>query len=337
MAVQGYPHPNYVSVFCKKCNTDKIYDDHVTGDCICTLCGLVLQDNRISDEAEWRNYRPDVSGQNQDKSRVGMTSQLPSFGNGSELSTSISGGSFYSKNNEQHAVSSNAYSEPRSIQKMQRLQNGSLHCPKTRKIMRVQREISTLSDNYELSQGVQIEAKKIAHKAFTKDWINRPIDHFSVSAACILIATRQQGHPRDTKEFCQYFKLKVQKVNELIQNITQHMCLKAYNYESDLQRYGSLAKMKHKQIEQSIVIFHDIKEILTLCHKPMNKIAIALFFAGNKTEQEKDVILRVTGLCPLVFERLCDNITTSSKYKEIRAHTKGIFDQIVIHDTSLQH
>lgn len=297
---------------CKKCVNSVIQDDLTNGNAVCTGCGLVLEDIRISDEAEWRNFSPDVSGACQDKSRVGY---------GKDLFTTISS---KGQSNQVHGTDTQESGSIRSIQTMQRLQQRSQVRGVKGKIAQAYQEIETLCDNFELNQSVKMESRKVAEQAFTENWISRIDDNFITSAACVLIGTRQQGFPRQPTEFCSHFKLNIQDVTKVIKVICKDLRLRKYNYDGDLRRYGKLARMDHIQIEQATAILPTISDMSTLSHKPIYLVAMALFFASKRTDDIKKTITRVTKLSPPAFNRLYEDISHSDEYKEMMARKEGI-------------
>ena len=82
MTSQSYYHPRYVVMKCQRCGEDDFVEDERSGDTICRECGVVFQEKRMSEEAEYRLFRDDTSSHK--RQRVGpsynpyITPSLPS-------------------------------------------------------------------------------------------------------------------------------------------------------------------------------------------------------------------------------------------------------------------
>ena len=57
---------------CPACNKTSLVVDHTSGELLCSVCGIVISENRESVDPEWRSFANDGA----DKSRVGSGTSI---------------------------------------------------------------------------------------------------------------------------------------------------------------------------------------------------------------------------------------------------------------------
>ena len=58
---------------CPACNKTSLVVDQTSGELLCSICGIVISENRESVDPEWRSFANDAGG---DKSRVGSGTSI---------------------------------------------------------------------------------------------------------------------------------------------------------------------------------------------------------------------------------------------------------------------
>jgi len=165
---------------CPDCrSSDDIIDDPKSGRKICTKCGLVLENQLISDQSEWRTFADGDKG-GPDPNRVGQAAHYL-LSEGGDLSTTI--GDKSSLSNAQRAIGGN--------QSQSKLARGI-------------REISSYCSRLSLPKDVQNFAGELMKELTSKKEMKGRKTTVMV-ATCVYIAAKQCHCDRPLKELCEEF------------------------------------------------------------------------------------------------------------------------------------
>lgn len=171
---------------CKKHGDTNLTEDHATGDIICTVCAIVVEERMLTDEAEWRCFGDDTQGEKWSKSRAG-DAENPFLSADFNLGTTIK---MFAPT---PAASSNNYSSNIVKQYQRRsVDNALKHAFK---------EIATMGDRLNLPSSVLAKANALYSRLYRRIKLKGnklPVD--SKAAACMYIACKEEECSRTVQE-----------------------------------------------------------------------------------------------------------------------------------------
>jgi len=180
-----------VTVRCPECGSSDLIVDSEMGEYVCGRCGLVIEENMPSQEAEWRAFTP----QERDaRARAGTPTDFSHYDKG--LSTVI-------------RVEKDAFGRPLSPkvkQQMWRLRRwqtrSKVHASQSRNLMLAMSELQRLSDILYMSSSVHDMAAIIYRKALNEGLVRgRSIG--GIVAGALYAAVRFTKVPRTLKEIAE--------------------------------------------------------------------------------------------------------------------------------------
>jgi len=166
-------------VRCPDCKTSTVIEDYQQGTMVCQSCGIVVQKQVISDDAEWRDFADDM-GNRGDMNRVGMAENPILAGSGG-LSTMIGTGGSAGMVRVQHASALDATTRAltNAYWRLQRIA-ADIGLPK----MAVDRTLETLKRVYECPD------------------FKRRKNSEAIIIACLYGVCKKENLPRTLKELC---------------------------------------------------------------------------------------------------------------------------------------
>lgn len=207
-AKELYVHKNVAAmnnrVCCKYHPDAHLIDDESTASMICPECGLVVADQMISEEAEWRNFADDSREQNWSRSRVGAAENrfMSSTGN---LETSITA---IDKMNE--------YGQ--AIVKRQKQRSAD------KAMKSAFRLISEMSDRINLPDSVTEKAQYLYHKVYQMRRLKgNVIENDAKTTACVYIACHEEHCPRTLKEISAISEISARLINKTQRQIRKEL------------------------------------------------------------------------------------------------------------------
>lgn len=180
-----YVHKNVAAlnnkVCCKYHPEAHLIDDEGTASMICSECGLVVVEQMISEEAEWRNFSDDTRDEGWGRSRVGAAENrfLSAATNLQTFISSVDRMSEYGQ----------------TIVRHQKRRNGD------RAIIIASRLIEEMCDRINLPASVCTRAQNLYYRVFQNRRLKgNVIECDAKTAACLFIACDQENCPRTLKE-----------------------------------------------------------------------------------------------------------------------------------------
>lgn len=160
-----------------------VTDDH-TGDLLCSICGYVIDERIICNEAEWRNFEDDSNAAKYLKSRVGGN-ENPFLGDNTNLGTIVQiTGNDERQSNYGESIK-NAYKK-RSVD---------------RALTVAFSRIAEMCDRMQLPEAVAQTAKKLYHDAYRCFKLKGQIQMADAKvAAAVYIACRKEQCSRSSRE-----------------------------------------------------------------------------------------------------------------------------------------
>lgn len=190
-----------VRMICPDCREDPpdLYEDHASGDMICTSCGLVLSQRNIDVSSEWRTFSNDDQG-NDDPSRVGDGPNA--LLNGAQLNTGI------------------AFGDGMRSKDLHRAQNKS-NTDKTNKTLLVAyKQIGALCDGWQLPNSVSDTTKHMFKDASESGYFKGKTQE-ALIAGCLFLACRRNSVPRTFREVTDLTKVSKKEIGRIFKNLEE--------------------------------------------------------------------------------------------------------------------
>lgn len=285
-----------VRMICPDCREDPpdLYEDHASGDMICTSCGLVLSQRNIDVSSEWRTFSNDDQG-NDDPSRVGDGPNA--LLNGAQLNTGI------------------AFGEGMRSKDLHRAQNKA-NTDKTNKgLLMAYKQIGALCDGWQLPGSVSDTAKHMFKDA-SESGLFKGKTQEALIAGCLFLACRRNQVPRTFREVTDLTRVSKKEIGRIFKTledffrkrdkerangdgtamigggtiVTQEAYVGSTQADpSDLcNRFCSLLEMDQKATNVAIQVAAKLKETGGLAGRsPLSAAAAAIFMAGHLMDQPK--------------------------------------------------
>jgi transcription initiation factor TFIIB len=176
---------------CPECGSEKLFRDPETGELVCSMCGLVIEDRALDRRPEWRALTPEEKEQ---RIRTGPPTSLSTYDKG--LSTVIWIGS----------DASGKPLLPSMRRRMWRLRMWHIRARSQssveRNLSRAMAEIDRLADMLSLPSNVHESAAVIYRRALKEDLV-RGRSIAAMAAAAVYAACRLTETPRTLREVTQ--------------------------------------------------------------------------------------------------------------------------------------
>lgn len=169
-----------VRMICQECREDppNLYEDHASGDMVCTSCGLVLAQRNVDVSSEWRTFSNDDQG-NDDPSRVGDGPNA--LLNGAQLNTGI------------------AYDNNSKNKDLHRTQGKSTVEKGNKPLLVAYKQIGALCDGWQLPGQVSDTTKHL-YKDASEAGLAKGKSQDALIAGCLFFACRRNNVPRTFRE-----------------------------------------------------------------------------------------------------------------------------------------
>lgn len=270
-----YVHKNVLAlnnrVYCKYHPDANLIDDENTASMVCPECGLVVVDQMISEEAEWRNFADDSLEQNWSRSRVGAAANrfMSSEGN---LQTSIT-----------------------AVDNMSEYGHAIVQRQKRRNIDKAMRNafrlIEEMSDRINLPQSVIDRAQYLYHKIYQNRRLKgNVIESDAKTTACLYIACHEENCPRTLKEVSAISEISARLINKTQRQIRKELNMTTTIVDSNelLPRFcGQLylplgIRKRASQIAEAAKSMSDVQNMF-----PETVAAASIYIAATQSPHEK--------------------------------------------------
>ncbi|TFH13088.1 transcription initiation factor IIB [Candidatus Bathyarchaeota archaeon] len=268
---------------CSRCKGTAIVTDGETGETVCRGCGLVLNDNNFNMEPEWRDFSPGID---QSKSRVGMGASYAVFDKG--LSTIFGG----------YRDSSGKPLKEETLHTMIRLRrydnSSKVNESWRRNLSIAMGELDRMSNELHLPINLKERSAVLYRKVLKHELVKgRSIDAFV--AACIHVAGRESGLPRQLKEIAYSSKRELCEVAKSYRFLIKEMGLRmpVDNPSKFVSKIASKLGVSMETECKSIDIIRSARNLNGTSGKnPMGVAAAALYMAcleNDEKRAQKDV------------------------------------------------
>ena len=283
---------------CPACNKTSLVVDQTSGELLCSICGIVISENRESVDPEWRSFANDGA----DKSRVGSGTSITIHDMG--LSTMIG------------AANKDATGKPlsttmkKSIDRLRTWNTRSqVNSSSDKNLRQALSEMDKLKDKLSLTDAVIEKAAYIYRKANEKKLVKGRSIHGLV-ASCIYAACRDTQTPRTLDDVADGINVRRKDVARCYRLIFRELDLKIPIADpvNGISRIASEAGLGEKTKRKAIALLNKAKKFGMVAGKdPMGLAAAALYLAcisdgGNTTQRN---ISNASGVTEVTIRNRC--------------------------------
>ena len=283
---------------CPSCNKSSLLVDDDSGELLCSMCGIVVSENRESDGPEWRSFANDGG----DKSRVGAGTSITMHDMG--LSTMIS------PTNKDATVKPLSSTMKKSIDRLRTWNTRSqVNSASDKNLRQALSEMDKLKDKLSLTDAVIEKAAYIYRKANEKKLVKGRSIHGLV-ASCIYAACRDTQTPRTLDDVADGINVRRKDVARCYRLIFRELDLKIPVADpiNGVARIASKAGIGEKTKRKAVMLLNKAKKIGMVAGKdPMGLAAAALYLAciadgGNTTQRN---ISDASGVTEVTIRNRC--------------------------------
>jgi len=266
-----------VTVRCPECGSSDLIVDSEMGEYVCGRCGLVIEENMPSQEAEWRAFTP----QERDaRARAGTPTDFSHYDKG--LSTVI-------------RVEKDAFGRPLSPkvkQQMWRLRRwqtrSKVHASQSRNLMLAMSELQRLSDILYMPSSVHDMAAIIYRKALNEGLVRgRSIG--GIVAGALYAAVRFTKVPRTLKEIAEASQRSQKEIARSYSVIVRNLEMKMpiddpIDY---ITKVAEKAKVSSDVEGLALKLIREAKKIYATTGKDPSGLAAAILYLSARMLKEK--------------------------------------------------
>ena len=283
---------------CPACNKSSFISDETSGELLCSMCGIVISENREADSPEWRSFANDGN----DKSRVGSGTSITIHDMG--LSTMIGTANKDATGKPLSSTMKKSIDRLRTWNARSQVNSSS-----DKNLRQALSEMDKLKDKLSLTDAVVEKAAYIYRKANEKKLVKgRSIN--SLVGSCIYAACRDTQTPRTLDDVADGINVRRKDVARCYRLIFRELDLKVPIADpiNGVARIASEAGLGEKTKRKAIAILNKAKKIGMVAGKdPMGLAAAALYLAcihdgGNTTQRN---ISDASGVTEVTIRNRC--------------------------------
>lgn len=262
---------NNNKICCKYHPDEPLVDDHHGGSMVCPLCGLVVIDQVINEEAEWRYFADDAKEKNWEKSRIGNAANR-FLSTETNLNTTIS-----------------APQGPLGEYGKTILNKQKRRCADNAIIVAFNR-MDEMADRIHLPHAIVDRAQYLYYRFFVKRLYKGNIMCAdSKVAACVFLACHQENCPRTLKEICAVSDMSTKQILTAKRAITKDLNIHVdeSNSEELLPRFCSQLNLPFDVRKEAAKITRQVKESGGIKCKAENIAAASIYIATQKSSNKR--------------------------------------------------
>ena len=283
---------------CPACNKSSFVLDENSGEILCSVCGIVISENRENEGPEWRSFANDGN----DKSRVGSGTSITIHDMG--LSTMIGSTNKDATGKPLSSAMKKAIDRLRTWNTRSQVNSAS-----DKNLRQALSEMDKLKDKLSLTDTVIEKAAYIYRKANEKKLVKGRSIHGLV-ASCIYAACRDTETPRTLDDVADGINVRRKDVARCYRLIFRELDLKVPIADpiNGVARIASEAGLGEKTKRKAIALLNKAKKIGLVAGKdPMGLAAAALYLAcisdgGNTTQRN---ISNASGVTEVTIRNRC--------------------------------
>ncbi len=282
---------------CPECGSQNLWHNSEKGEVICRDCGLVIEDNQVEFDQEWREFDAEAAAR---KRRTGAPMSYTQFDQG--LGTDVGRkGDLYSMG----VKDKNKFFRLRKWQ--QRISTAI-----ERNLKLALAELKRVSSYLKLPRSVEEEASRIYTLAVQKGLV-RGRSMESVVAGALYAACRRHDVPRTLDELSEASGIEKKEIGRTYRFITRELGIKILpsNPADYIARFASALNLSAETQSKSVDIIESAQDIeLTSGRGPTGIAAAALYVAAliNNEKRTQREVADVAGVT---------EVTIRNRYKEL--------------------
>lgn len=293
---------------CPECGAQRFENDSASGELICTDCGLVIDEDRIDESAEWRAFNEE---EREKKARAGQPLTYTKHDMG--VSTEIGKGS-----GELYKVSGNKRAQYYRLRKWHKRLTKS----KDRNLGFALSELNSMVSNLNLPESVHEEVARLYEKAVDQGLV-RGRSMESIISALLYIVARKQGTPRTLDEISEASGIEKREIGRAYRYVARELGLRILPAKPQdyVPRFAGKLQLSGEVQARARNILKEAREKDLLSGKGPTGLAAAALYIAAVLEGEKRTQREVADVVGVT------EVTIRNRYKEL-AEKLGLEDEL---------
>lgn len=293
---------------CPECDSQRFEEDSAEGQLLCVECGLIVDENRIDESAEWRAFNEQ---EREKKARAGQPLTYTKHDMG--VSTEIGKGS-----GELYKVSGNKRAQYYRLRKWHKRLTKS----KDRNLGFALSELNSMVSNLNLPESVHEEVARLYEKAVDQGLV-RGRSMESIISALLYIVARKQGTPRTLDEISEASGIEKREIGRAYRYVARELGLRILPAKPQdyVPRFAGKLQLSGEVQAQARQILKDAREKDLLSGKGPTGLAAAALYIAAVLEGEKRTQREVADVVGVT------EVTIRNRYKEL-AEKLGLEDEL---------
>ncbi len=296
--VQEEAEEGDVVLTCPECGAQRFEEDSAEGQLVCVECGLVVDENRIDESAEWRAFNEQ---EREKKARAGQPLTYTKHDMG--VSTEIGKGS-----GELYKVSGNKRAQYYRLRKWHKRLTKS----KDRNLGFALSELNSMVSNLNLPESVHEEVARLYEKAVDQGLV-RGRSMESIISALLYIVARKQGTPRTLDEISEASGIEKREIGRAYRYVARELGLRILPAKPQdyVPRFAGKLQLSGEVQARARQILKEAREKDLLSGKGPTGLAAAALYIAAVLEGEKRTQREVADVVGVT------EVTIRNRYKEL--------------------
>jgi transcription initiation factor TFIIB len=293
---------------CPECGSQRFEEDSAKGELVCIECGMVIDEDRIDESAEWRAFNAE---EKEKKARAGQPLTYTKHDMG--VSTEIGKGS-----GELYKVSGNKRAQYYRLRKWHKRLTKS----KDRNLGFALSELNSMISNLNLPESVHEETARLYEKAVDQGLV-RGRSMESIISAIIYIVARKQGTPRTLDEISDASGIEKREIGRAYRYVARELGLRILPAKPQdyVPRFAGKLQLSGEVQARARKVIKEASERDLLSGKGPTGIAAASLYIAAVLEGEKRTQREVADVVGVT------EVTIRNRYKEL-AEKLGLEDEL---------
>ncbi|MFB6245756.1 MAG: transcription initiation factor IIB family protein [Candidatus Nanohaloarchaea archaeon] len=283
---------------CPECESQQFEEDSAEGQLICVDCGLIVDENRIDESAEWRAFN---KTERDKKARAGQPLTYTKHDMG--VSTEIGKGS-----GELYKVSGNKRAQYYRLRKWHKRLTKS----KDRNLGFALSELNSMISSLNLPESVHEEVARLYEKAVDQGLV-RGRSMESIISALLYIVARKQGTPRTLDEISDASGIEKREIGRAYRYAARELDLRILPAKPQdyVPRFAGKLQLSGEVQARARQILQEAREQDLLSGKGPTGLAAAALYIAAVLEGEKRTQREVADVVGVT------EVTIRNRYKEL--------------------
>ncbi|MFB6208639.1 MAG: transcription initiation factor IIB family protein [Candidatus Nanohaloarchaea archaeon] len=293
---------------CPECEAQRFEENSAQGELTCVECGLVIEEDRIDETAEWRAFNEQ---EREKKARAGQPLTYTKHDMG--ISTEIGQGS-----GELYKVSGNKRAQYYRLRKWHKRLTKS----KDRNLGFALSELNSMVSNLNLPESVHEEVARLYEKAVDQGLV-RGRSMESIISALLYIVARKQGTPRTLDEISEASGIEKREIGRAYRYVARELGLRILPAKPQdyVPRFAGKLQLSGEVQARARNILKEAREKDLLSGKGPTGLAAAALYIAAVLEGEKRTQREVADVVGVT------EVTIRNRYKEL-AEKLGLEEEL---------